>query len=63
MPSTVIAVVRTVRRAYSAVVRLSDPDYDKDKHRSLEYDFRPQGGEAFYADPYKRGAYNPDGDQ
>jgi hypothetical protein len=60
VPSTRIAVVRTVRRAWGAVVRLRDPDYDKDKHRVLEYDFRPEGGTAFYADPYKRGALAPD---
>lgn len=62
MPSTAIAVVRTVRRSWQAIIRLADPDYDKDKHRVPEYDFRPEGGSLFVADPYKRGALAPDDD-
>lgn len=60
MPSTRIARVRTTRRSWSAVVRLADPDYDKDKRKSVEYDFRPEGGQLFTGDPARRGTMTPD---
>lgn len=62
MPSTRIARVRTVRRAFGALCRLADPDFDKDRRQSVEYDFRPEGGQLFTGDPARRGTMTPDPD-
>jgi hypothetical protein len=40
---------------YLALVTQYDPDFERRKHREIEYAFE---GRAFLADPYVRGAYN-----
>lgn len=39
-----------------ALVSQADPDWQRRKHREVEYE--ASGGKVFYADPYRRGAYN-----
>lgn len=38
-----------------ALVSAADPDFQRKKHREVEYEF---SGKCFVADPYVRGAYN-----
>jgi hypothetical protein len=53
--------VRTTSRNFGSIVRLTDPDYDRERRVAVEYDFRPQGGRLFTGDPAKRGVYAPEG--
>ncbi len=52
--------VRTVTRSFMSLVRLTDPNYDRDKRIATEYDFRPQGGRLLTGDPTRRGIYTPE---
>jgi hypothetical protein len=47
--------VSTREVPYQALVAQYDPDFERLKHRDIEYTF---DGRAFRADPYNRGAYN-----
>ena len=40
---------------YLALVAQADPDFERRKHREVEYSF---SGRVFTADPYRRGSYN-----
>lgn len=40
---------------YLALVTQADPDFERRKHREVEYTFENR---SFVADPYVRGAYN-----
>lgn len=40
---------------YLALVTQNDPDFERRKHREVEYEFT---GRAFLGDPYVRGLYN-----
>lgn len=42
---------------YLALVTRADPDFNRRKHREIEYEF---SNRVFIADPYVRGAYAPD---
>lgn len=61
MPTVILRKVQTTRRTIGAIARLSDPDYDKDRTWSVEYDFTtPMGGERkFYGNPNIRGIFTP----
>lgn len=60
MPSTKIARVRTTCRTWLSQVQQADPDYSRDKRKSIEYDFRPSGGQLFTGDPSRRGTMTRD---
>lgn len=45
----------TTQRPLLALVAAVDPDFERGKHREVEYPFQ---GRVFLADPYTRGAYN-----
>lgn len=47
--------VTTSEVPYLALVTQSDPDFERRKHREVEYTFT---GKALLADPYIRGLYN-----
>lgn len=47
--------VVTIEMPYLALVSQADPDFERRKHREVEYEFN---GRAFLADPYIRGAYD-----
>lgn len=47
--------VTTLQMPYLALVTRADPEFEKRKHREVEYEF---AGKVFLADPYKRGAYD-----
>ena len=47
--------VTTSEVPYLALVTQFDPDFERRKHREIEYAFE---GQVFLADPYIRGAYN-----
>jgi hypothetical protein len=47
--------VTTLEIPYLSLVVRADPDFEKKKHREIEYQF---AGPNFYADPTNRGAYN-----
>lgn len=47
--------VVTTEIPYLAMVTQTDPDFERRKHREVEYAFTAR---AFVADPYVRGAYN-----
>lgn len=47
--------VQTSQIPYLALVTQADPEFERRKHREVEYAFQ---GRAFLADPYVRGAYN-----
>ena len=47
--------VTTVQKPYLALVTSTDPDFQRRKHREVEYEFQ---GKALIADPTNRGAYN-----
>jgi hypothetical protein len=47
--------VRSSEVPYLALVTQFDPDFERKKHREVEYEFQ---GRVFVADPYKRGAYD-----
>lgn len=47
--------VATSEVPYLALVTQFDPDFERRKHREVEYEFE---GRVFLADPYVRGAYN-----
>jgi hypothetical protein len=44
-----------VERPYYALVRKADPQFEKDRRKQPEYEFK---GRTFTADPATRGAYN-----
>ena len=44
----------TVARPWLTLVIAADPNFERDKHHEIEYEFT---GRWFYADPYNRGAY------
>jgi hypothetical protein len=46
----------TTNIPYLAMVNQSDPDFERRKHREVEYEFSAR---VFTADPYKRGPYSP----
>lgn len=52
--------VTTIDIPLEALIRRADPDWQRMKHRELQYDF-PKPGRHFYADPYIIGAYTPGG--
>lgn len=60
MASTAKAKTRTRTKSFGTEVRRVDPTYWRDRHRSIEYDFRDKGGGVFYGDPDKRGIYTPE---
>ncbi len=47
--------VTTVPMPYLALVTGADPDFNRYKHREIEYEFQNR---VFVADPYVRGSYN-----
>ncbi len=47
--------VVTVEYPFLALVTQHDPEFERRKHREVEYEFT---GKVFLADPYVRGAYN-----
>lgn len=47
--------VATTQIPYLALVTQTDPDFERRKHRVVEYEFQ---GRNFVADPYTRGSYN-----
>src|SRR5579863_10282294 len=47
--------VASIQVPYQALVTRADPDFERRKHREVEYAFE---GRAFLADPYVRGAFN-----
>lgn len=47
--------VSTTEIPYLALVTSADPDFERRKHREVEYEF---SGRVFLADPYVRGANN-----
>lgn len=47
--------VVTTEIPYLALVNQADPEFERRKHREVEYAF---DGRAFLADPYNRGAYD-----
>ncbi|MGP0093140.1 MAG: hypothetical protein ACLPKB_24845 [Xanthobacteraceae bacterium] len=47
--------VSTIQIPYQVLVTRADPEFERRKHREVEYEFQ---GRAFLADPYVRGAYN-----
>lgn len=55
-----VSRVQTRSKTWRAEVKQADPDYDKDRHRVIEYDYRDRGGGVFKGDPYKRGVLTPD---
>ncbi len=44
---------------YDVLVRRADPNFERERHRELQYDF-PKPGRFFYADPDKSGPYAPE---
>ncbi len=54
------STVRTTRRNFGSVIRLTDPDFDRERRTSIEYDFRDKGGRVFTGDPARRGVYTPE---
>ena len=48
--------VSTIEVPYLALVTSSDPEFERRKHREVEYSW--SNGKAFLADPYVRGIYN-----
>ena len=54
------ARVRNIARPWSALVRLVDPDYDREKRREVQYDFSDVGGRIQYGDPARTGVYAPE---
>ena len=52
---------RTVSRPYGQLVNKADPDWQKDKTKQPEYDFRKGSqGRLFTGNPRERGAYGED---
>ncbi len=49
--------VVTVEIPFLALVTQSDPEFERRKHREVEYVIQ-RNGRIFLADPYVRGAYN-----
>lgn len=47
--------VATIQKPYLALVTAADPDFQRRKHREVEYEFQ---GRNFLADPATRGANN-----
>lgn len=47
--------VVTTQFPWLALVSAADPDFQRKKHREVEYEF---AGKNFFADPTVRGAYN-----
>lgn len=47
--------VVTTEIPYLAMVTQFDPEFERKKHREVEYEF---SGRVFLADPYDRGAYD-----
>lgn len=47
--------VVTLQMPYLALVTRADPEFERRKHREVEYEF---AGRNFLADPYRRGAYD-----
>jgi hypothetical protein len=47
--------VTTKEFPYLALVTQADPDFQRRKHREVEYEF---SGKALIADPYVRGSFN-----
>jgi hypothetical protein len=47
--------VATTQMPYLALVSSADPEFQRRKHREVEYEFQ---GQVFVANPYVRGAYN-----
>jgi len=47
--------VATTQVPYLSLVTAADPDFERRKHREVEYEFQ---GKVFLADPYVRGIYN-----
>lgn len=47
--------VVTTQIPYLALVTQADPDFERRKHREVEYEFQRR---VFLANPYVRGAYN-----
>lgn len=45
----------TLTMPWLSLVHKADPDFERAKHRQIEYEGT---GRALYADPDKRGAYN-----
>ena len=46
--------VTVTSRPWLVLVTQADPNFERDKHHEIEYEFT---GRWFYADPYNRGAY------
>lgn len=51
---------RTITRAFSALVRMADPDFDRERKKELEYRFEGGTGKVreFRSDVSKRWPYN-----
>lgn len=47
--------VSTLQMPYLALVTRDDPEFERKKHREVEYEF---DGKIFLADPTRRGAYD-----
>ena len=53
--------VTTTQTPWLVIVLGADPDFEREKHHELAYEFQSFGRDRhFYIDPYHAGAYAPD---